>query len=180
VSDLTPSRDTRSFTWPSDYYASPVTARPLFPSWVPTGCGIASAALLVIAFVAAAFVMSAGVGKLMAYVIDSSHAEMKAMYGKDVPPAKRAQVDAAMDGISHDLAADKLAYGKLEPLLTTMRDTMDDKKITNAEADQLLAKVGEVRKPNASKTSPGATHDKRGGTPLTRRFAPPSPGGRGR
>jgi hypothetical protein len=95
--------------------------------------------------------MSMGVGKLMAYVIDSSHGELKAMYGKDVPPAKRAQVDAALNGISHDLAADKLAYAKLEPLLTTMRDTMDDKKITNAEADQLLAKVQEVRKPKPAK-----------------------------
>jgi hypothetical protein len=153
VSDLSPTSRPTSFTLPADYYASPVTARPLFPSWVPTGCGIASAVLLVIAFVAGAFVMTTGVGKLMAYVIDSSHTEMKAMYGKDVSPAKRAQVDTAMNGISHDLAADKLAYAKLEPLLTTMRDVMDDKKITNAEADQLLAKVDEVRKPSRKPSS---------------------------
>ena len=89
--------------------------------------------------------MTVGVGKLMAYVIDSTHGELKTMYGADMAPAKRAQVDAALNGISHDLAADKLPYAKLEPLLTTMRDTMDDKKITNAEADQLLAKVQEVR-----------------------------------
>lgn len=151
MSDLTPTSRPAPFPLPADYYASPVTARPLFPSWVPTGCGITSAVLLVIAFVGGAIVMSMGVGKLMAYVIDSSHGELKAMYGKDVPPAKRAQVDAALNGISHDLAADKLAYGKLEPLLTTMRDTMDDKKITNAEADQLLAKVQEVRKPKPAK-----------------------------
>ena len=91
--------------------------------------------------------MTIGVGKLMAYVIDSSHGELKAMYGADVPPAKRAQIDTALNGISHDLATDKIAYGKLEPLLTAMRDSMSDKKITNAEADQLLAKVQEVRKP---------------------------------
>lgn len=139
------------FELPADYYASPVTARPIFPSWVATGCGIASAVLLVVAFVGGAMVMTVGVGKLMAYVIDSTHGELKAMYGADVPPAKRAQVDAALNGISHDLAADKLAYAKLEPLLTTMRDTMDDKKITNAEADQLLARVQEVRKPMAPK-----------------------------
>ena len=139
------------FELPADYYASPVTARPIFPSWVPTGCGIASAVLLVVAFVGGAMVMTVGVGKLMAYVIDSTHGELKAMYGADVPPAKRAQVDAALNGISHDLAADKLPYAKLEPLLTTMRDTMDDKKITNAEADQLLARVQEVRKPGAPK-----------------------------
>lgn len=91
--------------------------------------------------------MTIGVGKLMAYVIDSSHGELKGMYGADVPPAKRAQVDAALNGISHDLATEKIAYGKLEPLLTSMRESMSDKKITNAEADQLLAKVQEVRKP---------------------------------
>ena len=95
--------------------------------------------------------MAVGVGKLMAYVIDSSHGELKTMYGADVPPAKRAQVDAALNGISHDLATEKIAYGKLEPLLTSMRDSMSDKKITNAEADQLLAKVQEVRKPAKKK-----------------------------
>jgi hypothetical protein len=125
--------------------------------------------VLVVAFIGGAMVMTVGVGKLMAYVIDSSHTELKPMYAADVPPAKRAQVDAALDGISHDLAADKLPYAKLEPLLTTMRDTMDDKKITNAEADQLLAKVGEARKARSSRAarpSPG--------------FRPPSPAGRGR
>lgn len=147
MSDLTPTSRPAPFVLPADYYASPVTARPMFPSWVPTGCGIASAVLLVLAFLGGAIVMQVGVGKIMAYVIDSSHGELKAMYGADVPPAKRAQLDSALDGISHDLAADKLAYAKLEPMLTTMRDAMDDKKITNAEADQLLAKVQEVRKP---------------------------------
>jgi hypothetical protein len=107
--------------------------------------------VLVVAFAGGALVMAVGVGKLMAYVIDSSHGELKAMYGADVPPAKRAQVDAALDGISHDLATEKIAYGKLEPLLTSMRDSMSDKKITNAEADQLLAKVQEVRRPAKKK-----------------------------
>ena len=87
----------------------------------------------------------------MAYIIDSSHGELRQMYAPDVAPAKRAQVDTALDGISHDLATDKIAYAKLEPLLTKMRDVMDDKKVTNAEADQLLAKVQEVRKPAKKK-----------------------------
>jgi len=129
--------------------------------------------LLVVAFIGGAMVMTVGVGKLMAYVIDSTHGELKTMYGADVPPAKRAQVDAALNGISHDLAADKLPYAKIEPLLTTMRDTMDDKKITNAEADQLLARVQEVRAPRsaqAPRPSPGPSL----------RSAPPSPGGRGK
>jgi len=100
--------------------------------------------------------MSFGVGKLMAMLVDTSHGEMKPMYAKDVTPAKRAQVDAAIDQISHDLATDKIAYGKLEPLLTTMRDAMSDKRITNAEADQLLAKSVEVRKVPARSSSPSS------------------------
>lgn len=151
MSDLTPTPSPASFTLPADYYAAPVTARPIFPSWVPTGCGIASAVLLLVAFAGGAIVMRYGMGKMMAYVIDSSHTEMKPMFAADVPPAKRAQLDTALDGISHDLAADKLPYAKLEPLLTTMRDTMDDKKITNAEADQLLAKIADARKPKSAK-----------------------------
>src|SRR5947209_13235206 len=112
--------------------------------------------------------MSVGIGKLMAYVIDSTHTELKPMYGADVPPAKRAQVDAALDGISHDLAADKLAYAKLEPLLTTMRNAMDDKKITNAEADQLLAKIQEVRQPKPRHAAPAPRPGKSPSSPVIR------------
>ena len=100
--------------------------------------------------------MNFGVGKLMAMLVDTSHGEMKPMYTKDVTPAKRAQTDAAIDQISHDLATEKLAYGRLEPLLTVMRDAMGDKRITNAEADQLLAKSVEVRRMPAKKASPSS------------------------
>ena len=151
MSDLTPTPSPASFTLPADYYAAPVTARPIFPSWVPTGCGIGSAVLLLVAFAGGAIVMTYGMGKLMASVIDSTHTEMKPMYAADVPAAKRAQLDSALNGISHDLATDKLPYANLQPLLITMRDTMDDKKITNAEADQLLAKAAEARKPKPAK-----------------------------
>ncbi len=101
--------------------------------------------------------MSIGVGKLLSMLIDTTHSDMKPMYAADVPPTKRAQVDAAIDRISHDLATDKIAYVKLEPLLTTMRDAMSDKHITNREADQLLAKSEEKRKPAKNvRPSPGA------------------------
>jgi hypothetical protein len=147
VSDLTPRPEPPRLTLPAEYYASPVTARPLFPGWVPKGCGIASAVLLLIAFAGGAVVMKIGVGRLFSMVIDTTHGEMKGMYAPDVASAKRASVDSAIDQVSHDLAVDKVAYAKLEPLLTAMRDAMDDKKITNAEADRLLAKSDEVRKP---------------------------------
>jgi hypothetical protein len=113
-----------------------------------------SAVLLLIAFAGGAVVMTVGVGKVFSTVIDTTHTEMKGMYARDVSKAKRARVDGAIDQVSRDLAADKVAYAKLEPLLTAIRDAMDDKKITNAEADRLLAKSDEVRKP--SRPSPGA------------------------
>jgi hypothetical protein len=109
--------------------------------------------LLVVVFAGGALVMTVGIGKLTATVMTSSYAELRPMYGADVPPAKRAQLDAIFDGISRDLATDKLAFSKLEPLLNTMRDAMADKKVTNAEADQLLAKVQEMRKPAGKPSS---------------------------
>jgi hypothetical protein len=116
-----------------------------------------SVVLLLGGFIGGAVIMSVGVGKLLAMLVDTSHGEMKAMYASDVTPAKRAQVDAAIDQISHDLATDKIAYGRLEPLLTVMRDAMSDKKITNSEADQLLAKSVEVRKVPAKSVRPSAS-----------------------
>src|SRR5437868_7023474 len=93
---------------PADYYAAPPSEkRPLFPRWVSLGCGIASAAFLVVGFATAAIVMHTGLGKLMAVVLDMSASELPPLMGKDVTPAQRQALNQELTQLSKNVETDK-------------------------------------------------------------------------
>jgi hypothetical protein len=156
LSDLVPQPEPspqpapRRFLLPAEYYDAP-PGPPALPHGLKLGCGIASLVVLVLAFGGAVVLRSYGVNRIFAMTIDKSHDELKAMYAKDVPPAKRKEVDSAISGVSSDLAADRLQFVRLQPLLEQMKDAMEDKTITNAEADALLKSARDVRKPKEKK-----------------------------
>lgn len=123
---------------PADYYAAPADeVRPIFPNWVGRGCGIAAAVVLVIGFVLGAVVMHVGMGKFMAYVLDMSVAEIQPMIGKDVPPALKQSLNSELGQLSKNLESEKTNLARLEPVLTALKEAMEDKKITPAEAQRI-------------------------------------------
>jgi hypothetical protein len=156
LSDLVPQPEpspqpgARRLTLPAEYYDSAPGPAAL-PRGLKLGCGIASLALLVIAFGGAVVLRSYGLNKIFAMTIDKSHSEMSGMYAKDVPPAKRKEVDTAISGVSSDLAADRVQFVRLQPLFEKMKDAMEDKTITNGEADELLKAAADARKPKEKK-----------------------------
>src|SRR5438552_19198273 len=92
------------FRLPADYYAGPADeVRPIVPKWVPRGCGIASAVVLVLGFVVGAIVMHVGLGKFMAYVLDMSVAEIQPMIGKDVPSAQKQAFNSELGQLSKNV-----------------------------------------------------------------------------
>jgi hypothetical protein len=141
-----PVSEPRRLRLPAEYYDAP-PGPPALPRGLKLGCGIASLVLLVVAFGGAAVLASYGINKIFAFAVDRSHDDLAGMYGKDVPPAKRKQVDKAIDDLSKDLAADRVQFSRLQPLLEKMKDAMDDKVVTNREADELLKTVADARKP---------------------------------
>ena len=85
------------FRRPADYYATPVgDAKPLFPRWVPYGCGIASIVLIVIVFAGGYFAVHGGMGQLLAFMFGSMHDEVARMFTKDVSPAQKAAFEQEM------------------------------------------------------------------------------------
>ena len=150
MSDLVPQPEpapqpaSRRFTLPAEYYDTPPGPRTL-PRGLTLGCGIAALVVLILAFGGAIVAAKFGVNRIFAMTIDKSRAEMDPMYAKDVPPAKRKEVDDAIDKVSADLSANRIQFARLQPLLEKMKDAMDDKTITNAEADALLKSAADVR-----------------------------------
>ena len=144
------------FRRPADYYAAPLSeVRPLFPRWVPFGCGTASLLMIVVLFAAGAWAGSGKGGSIFATLFSTMQDEMHDMFTKDVTPAQKAAFDAEMNAMRTNLANGKISIDHLQPLLHSIRDASIDSKITPAEAAQLTkaahdvnASVGQRPRPN--------------------------------
>jgi hypothetical protein len=123
---------------PADYYAAPASeVRPIFPRWVPLGCGIAAAITLFCGFVGGAVVMHSGLGKIMAIVLDMSQPDLVSMIDKNVPAGERDALKNEMAQLSKNLETEKTSVAQLQPVLAAIRDAIDDEKVTRAEVQTL-------------------------------------------
>src|SRR5436305_1140681 len=93
---------------PADYYADPLSeVRPIFPRWVPLGCGAAAAVFLVLGFAAGAVIMHTGLGKIMAFFVGVSTGELAPLMRKDVTPAQRQALNQELSQLTKNLETDK-------------------------------------------------------------------------
>ena len=144
----------RSFRLPADYYSSPVAdVRPLFPKWVPIGCGTASAVALVLLFAGGAIVSGPRLAQLMDYVVGTSLGELRGMYATDITPQQKTQFDAEVNRMRDGLRTDKVSVQNLQPFLKSMQSAISDKKVTPDEL-AALTKAAHDASTNGKKTPP--------------------------
>src|SRR5262249_16295129 len=123
------------FRRPADYYTSPVDdARPLFPRWVPFGCGSAAIGALIFVFVLGI----AGSGGKLGEAFDAvfwqpMQGEIDKMFTKDVKPADRAAFDAEMKTMRESVRLNRVPMQRLQPLLQTLREAVSDERVTPEE-----------------------------------------------
>lgn len=148
MSDIIPSPPephSLPFRRPADYYAAPLSElRPLFPRWVPFGCGAASLLAVLILFGAGAVAGSGKGGSIFATLFGTMQEEIDGMFTKDVTPAQKSAFDAEMKALRGHLADGKVSMDRLQPLLHAIRDASLDNKVTPAEAAQLTQAAHEV------------------------------------
>jgi hypothetical protein len=133
------------FRRPADYYSTPLgDAKPLFPHWVPYGCGTAAIVLLIAVFVGGVFAARGGMGQLFDFMFGSMQGEIDKMFTKDVTPAQKAAFDNEMKSMRDLVRQNRLPIDRLQPLLRTMRDVTSDEHVTPAEADQLTKEMHEI------------------------------------
>ena len=138
---------------PADYYAAPASeVRPIFPRWVPLGCGLASAIFLIVGFAGGAIVMHTGLGKVMAIVLDLSANDLPPLMAKDVTAAQKQALNQELSQLSKNLESDKTSVARLEPVLTAMKESMADKKITPPEVDRITKAAHEANQPAPAKS----------------------------
>jgi hypothetical protein len=136
---------TLPFRRPADYYSTPVgDARPLFPRWVPFGCGTASIMVLLLVFALGAAVSAGALGGVLDLMFGAMQAEMDKMFTADVKPPQKAAFDAEMKTMRAAIRENRLSLDRLQPVLRSMRDASSDQHITPEETEQLTRELRDV------------------------------------
>jgi len=136
---------------PADYYNSPIEARPIFPRWVPIGCGTAAALLVVILFIGGAVISRGGMGKVMDFLLGMMQGEMTTMYAPDVPAEERKALESELTAFRANIRTERVPLARLDPVMTTLREAIADRKLTTAEVEELRKKIAEANKPQPPK-----------------------------
>jgi hypothetical protein len=135
------------FRLPADYYASPVTdLAPVFPRWVPFGCGSAAIAILVVLFAGGAIVLAGGGGggRVVDFFFESIGGDLHEMMSKDVSRPDREALESEMKTLHDNIGAGRVGLTRLQPLLKSIAGAVEDKKVSPAEVRKLTEVMHEL------------------------------------
>ena len=150
VSTPPPIKTARSMRLPAAYYSAPLSeVKPIFPAWVPWGCGSAAALFLLLMFAGSAALTGPRLGALLDFVLNVSVGEMKGMYTSDVSRAQQDAFDAELKRMREQLRDGTISVQKVQPFLQAMQQTVGDEKVTPEELENLTKIVRESATPPA-------------------------------
>ncbi|HEV7922035.1 MAG TPA: hypothetical protein VGR02_14705 [Thermoanaerobaculia bacterium] len=133
---------------PADYYCAPSSeVRPLFPRWVPLGCGSASVAFVLLLFAGGAWVQRGGLERAVSFFLGMMQGEMAAMYDKDVPDADKQALSAGMKSFGENIRTDRVPMTKLPPFMDAAQPAIADKRLTRQEVTRLLDIINKANVP---------------------------------
>jgi len=145
-------RPALGFRLPADYYSSPVSeVKPLFPRWVPLGCGSAAAVVLVILFVGGAFISRGGLGWVMDFSLQQIQNEAAPMYGSDATPAQRKAFDEELSRLRAGVRTGRVPVTKLQPVLEGLQEAISDKLLKGEELERLTKQMRQAEIPGPAK-----------------------------
>lgn len=130
---------------PADYYSAPASeVRPVFPRFIPFGCGAISLFILIVMFSAGAYVQGGGGDRVIDFAVRRAQQEISAIFTKDVTPSERAAFATEMETLRVNLHTHKVKMDQLQPALSIMRDALSDSAVTPAEIDSLTRQLHDI------------------------------------
>lgn len=134
-----------SFRRPADYYAAPESRlRPLFPRWVPLGCGWTSIVFVIVLFVAGGF--AARSGSILDMLFGKIQDDLVQHFSRDVTPAQRASFAAEMRTMRASARNGKLKLDRTQTFLRLASELDSDEKVDHGEIDKLIAAAHDVNR----------------------------------
>ena len=142
----------RQFQLPAEYYDAPLTdVRPIFPKWVPYGCGSVSIVFLMAIFAGGTLFSSGQAGNLMATLFARMHDEMARQYTPDVKPQQKAAFDSEFQAFEANLRNGTAPFDRVETLVQAVQEASGDGKITPAEVDKVVKTLDDINRAAAAK-----------------------------
>lgn len=140
-----PAADALPFRRPADYYAAPgKDLRPLFPRWLPLGCGWTSVVLVILLFAAGALAPRSG--SVLGWLFGRIGDDIVPHYQRDVTPAQKAELAGEIKTLRAAANAGKLKLDKTQSFLKLVTEVDGDEKIDHAEADKLIAALRDLNR----------------------------------
>ncbi len=138
-----PAPNPLPFQRPANYYSdSESRLRPLFPRWVPLGCGWISLVFVVFLFAAGAFAPRSGA--ILDWVFGKLEEDLVHSFSADVTAAQKQDFAAEMQTMRTAARNGKLKLESTQKFLKVATDVDGDDKVDHAEADKLIGAVREV------------------------------------
>ena len=142
-----PPTPTLPFRRPADYYSAPAEeVRPLFPTWVPYGCGGSAILALLLVFGIGYAMLHGAMGAFLELTIGSMEVEIDKMLTAEVKPPQKAAFDQEMKTLRDSVRQNRVDLQRLQPLLRTIREVSIDEKVTPAEAEQLTRELRDLNR----------------------------------
>jgi hypothetical protein len=144
---------------PADYYAAPVSdVAPIFPRWVPFGCGSLAIAVLTLLFAGGAIVLGGGGGggRIVDFFFESIGGDLHEMMSKDVTRPDRDALESEMKTLHNNISSGRVGLTRLQPLLKAIGSAVEDKKVSTDEVRQLTEIMRELNRGRKSGQGPEA------------------------
>jgi hypothetical protein len=128
----------RPFRFPADYYGAPVSeVTPIFPRWVPYGCGTLSAVILVALFAVGAVFTGPRLAEFMDFIVGTSLGELRSMYASDVSKDAKDRFETEVERMRAALRSGKMPVANLQPFIRSMQSSISDKRVTAGEVERM-------------------------------------------
>jgi hypothetical protein len=134
---------------PADYYASPVAdVSPLFPRWVPLGCGSLAIVILVLLFAGGALILGGGGGggRIVDFFFESIGGDLRQMMSKDVAKPDRDALELEMKKLHDNISSGRVSLTALQPLLKSITSAIEDKRVSTPEVRQLTTVMRDLNR----------------------------------
>ncbi|MBK5258954.1 MAG: hypothetical protein JJE51_05120 [Thermoanaerobaculia bacterium] len=148
TANAAPTETKHSLRLPADYYTAPLSeVRPVFPKWVPWGCGTAAAIFLGILFAGGALLNGPRLGQVIDFVMGTTLGELRPMIAADVTPQLKQQFEDEVKRMREGLRNGQVVVQNVQPFLKAMQKAVSDEKVTAAELGELTVAARKSRSP---------------------------------
>lgn len=139
LSETIPEKSTTQL--PADYYSAPPSERRIVPRGLTLGCGTAALIVLILMFMAGAFVNGGGGVRLIRAVFGQLQSELLEQCSKDVAPKQKTDFAAEFSTFQNRIGAGKVKPDDLIKVFESIRDDSHDGVVTPDELDRLTKEI---------------------------------------